>query len=69
MTCLRDWDISAAAFRFARKRGEDQALELAEKLIRKWADSERPFAEHAVIRWVRIKAVLHSLNNPAPGVH
>lgn len=69
MTHLKDWDPVSAAFRIARKRGADEALDLAEKLIRKWAECDRSFAERAVIRWVLIKAVLYTLTNPASGVH
>jgi hypothetical protein len=55
--------------RFARRHGDTRAIDLAEKLIRKWAESEQPFAQRAVVRWVKIKAVLINLATPAPGVH
>jgi hypothetical protein len=66
---LRDWDELAVAMRLCRRKGELGAIYLAEKMIRKWAESDAPRAGDAAIRWVRIKAILHSLSIPADGVH
>ncbi len=69
MTTLRDWDVTAVAFRLAARWGDEDAVQIAERLIRKWAESEAPHAACAVVRWVRIKAVLLTVTTPAPGLH
>lgn len=69
MVMLRDWDEKAVALRLADRQGGETALYIAEKLIRKWAESDAPSAAGAAVRWVRIKAILLSLTVEPSGVH
>ena len=69
MVTLREWDTTSVALRLASRRGEHVAVEIAEKLIRRWAEDETAHAAHAVIRWVRVKAVLASMLMHPQSVH
>jgi hypothetical protein len=69
MVILREWNVRSAAFRLARRKGEARAVDIAEKLIRKWAESDAPIAAGAAVRWVKIKAILLSMAVEPVSVH